>query len=503
MTLNNKKNPRLYEINTRVWIKQFGNSTNLSTIPDDFFNQLKKNGIDIVWLMGIWKTCDNIIDKCCFQVDLISSYYNSLPDWRREDVIGSPYSVDQYIVKESLGGNEALNEFRKKLNKLGISLFLDFVPNHFGASSQIIKTNPGVFLRGDEDLMDKDAHTYFRPVNSQSQIFAHGRDPLFPAWTDTIQVNYFSPEARTFMTETLKSISDMCDGVRCDMAMLPLNNIFNNTWVGSLSKFKINKPVTDFWTDAISSVKQKSPGFIFLGEAYWDLEYTLQQQGFDYTYDKRLTDRLASGDTFGIKQHLKADLTFQNKSMRFIENHDEPRAASKFGEQKSLAAATIISTISGMKLFYDGQFEGRKIKLPVQLGRAPVEKISEQVKKYYEKLLVITGEDIFKIGEWHLLEAIPASADNHSFENILIWSWHLDGQLRIIAVNYSSSTSQCRLKISIPSLKEEISFTDLLNGETYIRSISEMENVGLFIELKSYHSHIFSIKMENTGQKTF
>lgn len=501
--MNNMLNPKLYEINTRVWIKQFGDDTNLSNIPDTFFDDIKQKGIDIVWLMGVWKTCSDIINQCCFQVDLIASYFNSLPDWRREDVIGSPYSIDEYVVNASLGGNEALQVFRKNLNERGILLFLDFVPNHFGASSRVIKSNPEIFLQGDSELIEKDTHTYFKPNVLSSKIFAHGRDPLFPAWTDTIQLNYFSPDARKFMTQVLISISDFCDGVRCDMAMLQLNNIFNNTWVGSLGKLKMKKPETEFWDDAITEVKKHSPAFIFLGEAYWDLEYTLQQEGFDYTYDKRLTDRLSSGDNPGIKLHLRAERSFQQKCMRFIENHDEPRAASKFGEQKSLAAATIISTIQGMKLFFDGQLEGNKTRLPVQLGRAPKEKISDPIRKYYKKLLSIINHEVFKSGLWNLLDALPVSGDNHSHENILVWSWILNDELRIVAVNYSPGASQCRLKFDATSSGDEITLTDLLSGEVYVRSVSEIKNPGLFVELKSYHSHIFSVKLSTSGQVTF
>lgn len=497
------QNPKLFEINARVWIKQFGTDATLSDVPEAFFVDLRDKGINIVWLMGVWKTCSDLINDCCFQADLVSSYFNSLPDWRREDVIGSPYSIDEYVVNDSLGGNSALARFRKKLNEHNILLFLDFVPNHFGASSRIVKSDPEVFLSSDNELFEMDPHTYFRPETLSDNIFAHGRDPLFPAWTDTIQVNYFNPLARKYMTGLLKSISSICDGVRCDMAMLPLNNIFNNTWVGALGKLNMKKPESEFWTDAIAEVKKHSPKFIFLGEAYWDLEWTLQQQGFDFTYDKRLTDRLFSSDIPGIKLHLRAEKAFQEKCMRFIENHDEPPAASKFGEQKSLAAATIISTIQGMKLYFDGQFEGKKTKLPVQLGRAPKEKISDQIRKYYQKLLNITKHEVFVAGNWNLLEASPASSGNQSFENILIWSWVLKDDIRIVAVNYSSSASQCRLKFDPGSDVDEIILTDLLTGEEYARLTSEIKNIGLFIELKSFHSHIFSLKLQGSGQVTF
>ena len=123
-------------------------------------------------------------------------------------------------------------------------------------------------------------------------ILAHGRDPLFSAWQDTVQVNYFNTNAREYLSNVLLKLVDVCDGVRCDMAMLPLNNVFFNTWIGVLNKANIVKPLEEFWEMAIKAVKAKNNNFIFLAEAYWDLEWDLQQLGFDFTYDKRLTTGL-------------------------------------------------------------------------------------------------------------------------------------------------------------------------------------------------------------------
>ena len=486
-------NPRLYEINTRVWIKQFGEHTTLSEIPFEVFENFAEMGIDIIWLMGIWKTCTNIIDKSCFSVDLISSYNKSLKDWKKEDVIGSPFSIDTYEINPSLGNRNDLLELRKKLNEVGLKLFLDYVPNHFGADSELIKTKPEIFLQADEELLEKDPHTFYRPLDNERCIFAHGRDPLFPAWTDTIQVNYFNEEARRFMTGVLLDLPEICDGVRCDVAMLPMNNVFNNTWVGVLNKYNYKKPQTEFWKDAIKNTKSKFPDFIFLGEAYWDLEWDLQQLGFDYTYDKRLADRLVVDDIIGVKGHLNANKLFQEKSVRFLENHDEPRAVAKFGKEKSLAAAVIISTLQGMKLYHDGQFDGKKIKLPVQLGREPEEKTSGRIKAFYENLLEITDNEIFRSGKWSMLEPFAAGQENNSFHNFFAWELELRGEKRIIVINYSASTSQCRLKFDINTKKQDIILNDLLNNESYIRSVNEIKTNGLFIELKSYHSHIFAI----------
>lgn len=481
-------NPKLYEINTRVWIKRFGSDTKLSEIPVRYFNDLKLKGINIVWLMGLWKTCASVIEKS-FNPDLVSSYHKALNDWKKEDVIGSPFAIDEYEINLELGSKEDLLSLREKLNSIGIKLFLDFIPNHFSAGSSLIKEHPEYFLQADEEIYQRDPHTFFK---YNDKIFAHGRDPLFPAWDDTIQVNFFNTDARNFQIENLLKLAECCDGVRCDMAMLVMNNIFYSTWSGVLNKFNIQKINIEFWKIAVEKVKEKYPDFIFLAETYWDLEWDLQQLGFDFTYDKRLTDRLLKDDIEGVKSHLYADKSYQMKSVRFIENHDEERAVIKFGNQRSLAAATIISTIMGMKLYYDGQFEGKRVKLPVQLGREPNEKVSETKKNYYYKLLGALNDEIFIKGNWNMLYPSAAANINSSFNNILAWQWEIDNQIRIIVVNYSDLTAQCRLKLKLNSSSETIELTDVLNNQKYSRKVDEINSIGLFIELKAYNSHIFA-----------
>lgn len=486
-------NHKLYEINTRVWIKKFGSNTTLSGIPKSYFEELVSKGINVIWLMGIWKTNPSTIAKYCFEPELISSYNRCLKDWSKSDVIGSPYSIDEYEVNPVLGTWAELKELKEYLNSIGIKLFLDFVSNHFSAESRYIKSNPEIFLKGDEDFLQGDSYTFFKPEADPNNVYAHGRDPFFPAWTDTIQINFFSHDVRKFMTDIVLKLTDVCDGVRCDMAVLPLNNVFQNTWLGVLKKHGFSRPDSEFWKDAIITVKRKHPEFLFLAEAYWDLEWNLQQLGFDYTYDKRLTDRLAANDLNGVRAHLHAEKSFQLKSVRFLENHDEPRAVTKFGKHRSLTVATVISTVPGMKFYYDGQFEGNKCKLAVQLGRQPEEKLCEGIKVYYDKLLEITKHEVFLKGEWRLMEPLTIGFNNLSFENFLAWQWTLEEERRIIVINYSYSTSQCRLKLDIKHDKKKITLVDLLTNESYERWLDELNNAGLYIELKGHQSHIFSL----------
>lgn len=486
-------NSIIYEINTRVWIKQFSNSSNqpkLLEVPQNYWQKLKEKGIKYIWLMGIWKTVPSTVEKYCFVDGLVKEYDLALPDWRSEDVIGSPYSIDRYEINPELGTREELVKLKERLNQLGFKLILDFIPNHFSAETSLLKEVPDIFLQVNMELYKHESVIFFKS-NINGEYYAHGKDPYFDAWQDTIQLDYFNPVSREYMTDVLLNLTDLCDGVRCDMAMLMLNSVFSNTWSNVLNSSDNSHPETEFWSDAISCIKNIRSEFIFIAEAYWDLEYNLQQLGFDYTYDKQLYDRLLKSNPNSIIEHLKADIEFQNKSVRFIENHDEPRASKAFGK-KSKAAAVIMSTIPGLKLYFDGQFEGKKVKLPVQLGRKPDETLDSDLNGFYDHLLSTLKKHKITEGKFKILEPVQAFDDNGTNKNILAWLWENDQNKFLVVINYSSETSVCRIKTEFSSSHEEIVLYDLLNGKEYSRLEKEVIIEGLYIQLEPYSSHIFT-----------
>ena len=214
-------------------------------------------------------------------------------------------------------------------------------------------------------------------------MLANGRDPYFAAWPDVVQLNAFSPDLRAAVTETLSSIAAQCDGVRCDMAMLMMNDTFERTW----GERGGPRPEADYWPTVIAAVKSAHPGFVFMAEAYWDLEWALQQQGFDYCYDKRLYDRLVHDGAEAVHGHLNADLGYQEGLVRFIENHDEPRAAATFGREQARAAAVTTLGQTGARIVHEGQLEGRTVQLPVFLARRPDEQPDPDLYEFYDQLL--------------------------------------------------------------------------------------------------------------------
>ena len=179
--------------------------------------------------------------------------------------------------------------------------------------------------------------------------------------------------------------------------------------------------------------------------------------------------------------------------VRFIENHDEPRAAATFSSGKGRAAAVAIRTLMGAKLLHEGQFEGRKIRLPVFLGRRPAEPVDQDLVAFYERLLKETNRDVFRNGVWRLCE--PGGwPDNQSYRNLLTWCWAKEGERYLIVINFSQEASQARVHVPWDELRgKEWRLNDVLSGETYDRSGSEIRDAGLYVELGPWKCHLFQV----------
>ena len=480
--------PTLYEINTWVWLSdlrgKYSKSIDLRLVPPAEWDAIAALGFDAVWLMGVWERSPAGIAISNQNHGNLDDFRRALPDFRLEDNTGSPYCVRRYVVDAHLGGPEGLAQAHRELAKRGLKLILDFVPNHVASDHPWVFDHPEYFVRGSAEDFKNDPSSF---VNVSGSVFACGRDPYFPAWQDVLQLNAFNTGLRHAAIETLASIAKQCDGVRCDMAMLLLNSVFSRTWGNRVGQ----PPQTDYWRQIIPALKSANPDFLFIAEAYWDLEWELQQQDFDFCYDKRLYDRLLHDSPQSVRLHLSADLAFQTKLLRFLENHDEPRAAAVFSPERERVAAVVTSTLPGARLFHDGQFEGRKVRLPVFLARRPAEPVDNSLLTFYHALLKSIDKAVFRDGEWSLC-ALHGWPDNQSFENIVAWSWHKDAERCLIAVNLSDHPAQARLFVGWPDLDPNTwELKDCLSGQRYERDGEEMLRSGLYVELPPWGFHFF------------
>lgn len=483
--------PSLYQINTRVWLTELartlGRPTTLDDVPDAELDRIAALGFDWVWFLSVWQT--GLASRRISRNDpeWRQEFQHTLPDLRDDDIPGSGFAITGYTVHKNLGGDAALARLRERIRKRGLRLMLDFVPNHTALDHPWVEEHPEYYVQGTEADLAREPKNYIRVERKNgAMIFAHGRDPYFPGWSDTLQLNYGNPATQKAMAGELMKIAGQCDGVRCDMAMLVLPEIFERTW-------KIRSE--PFWPRVTREVRAKFPEFVFMAEVYWDLEWTLQHEGFDYAYDKRLYDRLREHHAGPVRAHLQAGLDYQNKLARFLENHDEPRAAAAFSPATHEAAAVLTFLTPGLRFFQQGEFEGRTRRISPHLCRAPEEPVNQRLKEFYERLLHSLHEKIFRDGKWQLLECAPAWAGNNSSNDFIACGWQENGTRAVVAVNYSDHPSQCYLRLPFADLgHRRWRLRDLMSDARYDREGEELQSRGLYLDVGPWRAHVFELE---------
>ncbi|MFM8471364.1 MAG: alpha-amylase family glycosyl hydrolase [Limisphaerales bacterium] len=484
--------PLLYELNTLCWLRELstrhGRAVQLGTIPEEEFVGWQRSGFTHLWLMGTWTICARAREAVLNDPALISGFQRALPDWTPDDVAGSPYAVADYRVPDSLGGEEGLRLFRERLHAHGLKLVLDFVPNHTGLGHPRVKMQPELFVQGQPGAPE----TFATETNAGMAWIAHGKDPFFPCWKDTAQLDYRRVDTQAVLIEMLRGVASRCDGVRCDMAMLVLRDIFAKTWA-AFPKTAPQAP-GEFWTDAIAAVKRDFPNFLFMAEVYWDLERNLQRLGFDYTYDKWLYDHLAYDNYTETQNHLlDLEPDFLRRSVHFLENHDEQRAATHFNFEEHKAAAVLTYGLPGMRFLHQGQLAGARVRLPVHLARRPVEPEDARVAGFYDKLLRALGTSAVGPGEFEILRPRAAWSENSTDHCFVVVQWQAGPDaFDLVVVNLAAQPSQCYVTPSITGLaRREWKMEDLLGEEKYWRNGNEMAARGLYLALPPRGAQLF------------
>jgi hypothetical protein len=491
--------PLLYEVNTRCWLRALSArrraTVTLANVPDSELAGWQKLGLTHIWLMGVWKTGPRARAEALKLPELRSAYDQVLPGWQETDVAGSPYAIGDYQVPPALGGEAGLAKFRQRLRDHGLRLLLDFVPNHVGLDHGWVRERPELFVQSAGERPG----TFAQTTSTGLRWLAYGKDPYFAPWTDTVQLDYRRAETRAAMTQLLEGIAGRCDGVRCDMAMLMLNEVFAKTW----EHFPVpnpQSPSSEFWASAIPAVKAAHPEFLLLAEAYWGLEARLQALGFDYTYDKTLYDGLVSRDAVGVQRHLLGlAAEALAGSAHFLENHDEPRIASILSAAEHRAAALLILGLPGLRFLHDGQLSGARLRIPVQLARRVEEPAKAEVAALYKQIMMTLPVTAVGQGSGELSQPRPAWAGNLSAQNFVIVQWQRQApEFDLVVVNLAPARSQCYAPLKLEHLAEHNwAMTDLLGQERYKRSGDDLQNQGLYLDLPPHGAQLFHFEPIN------
>jgi hypothetical protein len=501
-----KRSALLLELNAFTWLSalktKYDRRLTLASVPDAEWRAVRARGFDAVWLMGVWKRSPKARQHAFQFAELKADFTRVLPGWKDEDVAGSAYAIGDYRLDPFLGAPSDLEKVRAAVNAAGLKLILDFVPNHVAFDHPWTLKHPDRLVRPTPTERRAHPERFFKPAGGA--YLAHGRDPYFFPWTDTAQIDAFSPEARWAMRETLERIALVADGVRCDMAMLVLNDVFKKTWGPCVPA----APRTEFWEEVLGPVKEKHPRFTAIAEVYWNLGQKLLSLGFDYIYDKTLYDRFIEGDAARIREHLHDSAADQERQLRFVENHDEPRLFRAFGHEKGLAAQAAVMTLPGLKLVHQDQEKGYLDRVPVQLRAFTGPDLTRVagpsggsayaagfVPDELARVLTFASDLVLSEGSWHLLtphEAWPGGQEHHT---VLAWIWTRGHAFRLIVVNYGPQPAQARLRLPEACLiPAEVELEDAPTGQVYRRSTQELRAEGLYVRLDGWKYHLFAVR---------
>ncbi len=489
--------PALYQINTRVWLtalsRALGRRATLDDVPDPELDRLAALGFDWVWFLSVWQTGLAAQKISRADPEWRREFATTLPDLKDEDIAGSGFAIHSYTAHRDLGGPPALARLRQRLQQRGLKLMLDFVPNHMAPDHPWIDEHPDYFVQGSEDDLAQSPRNYCRvQTRNGPVVFAHGRDPYFDGWADTLQLNYGNPALQEAMIGELGRIAGQCDGLRCDMAMLVLPDVFERTW-------RIR--ADPFWPKATDAVRRAYPNLLLMAEVYWDLEWTMLQQGFDYAYDKRLYDRLRDGHARSVREHFRAGLDYQDKLARFLENHDEPRAAAAFSPDIGQAAAVITFLSPGLRFFHQGQFQGYTQRISPHLVRGPQEAVDQSIERFYDRLLAALRHPVVRQGNWQLLDCTPAWEGNWTWDCFLVFAWQGLGNERVlVTVNYAPNQSQCYVRLPFTGLDEgQWHLEDMIGDATYDREGGDLQGQGLYLDEPPWRAHVFLLRQRSEG----
>jgi hypothetical protein len=468
--------------------RRLGRKATLDDLPDAELDRLAGLGFDWVYLLGVWQTGAVAPAISRANPEWRQEYRALLPDLSEADICGSCFAVTGFTVHADLGGNAALERLRERLRRRGLRLMLDFVPNHTAPDHPWVAEHPEYFVPGTAEQLALEPQNFTRVSTPQGErIFAYGRDPYFPGWPDTLQLNYGELALQEAMIGELLKVAALCDGARCDMAMLVLPEVFQRTW---------GIAAEPFWSRAAERIRDRHPGFVLMAEVYWDLEWTLQQQGFDYTYDKRLYDRLRDRQTRAVREHFWAAPDYQERSARFLENHDEPRAAAVFPVDAHLPAAVLTFFCPGLRFLHQGQLQGWQQKISVHLCRGPEQPTDRVIEEFYGRLLPLLSQDILKNGEWQLLECTPAWDGNGTWDGFVAFAWRGGaGEQWLVTVNYAPNQGQCYLRLPFPELQgASVRLNGLLSETSYDRDGNDLIARGLYLDLPPWGYHVFELR---------
>ena len=417
--------PSLFQVNTRVWLtelaRSLGRKATLDDVPDGELDRLAGLGFDWVWLLSVWQTGPaGSRSRAAIRSGAGSSSRRCpICATRTSAARASPSPATPCTTTSA--ARPRWPACASGSDQRGLRLMLDFVPNHTGLDHPWVEDHPEYYVAGTERDLARapQNYTWVKGAARRSAPGPRARSLLFglarhPA-AQLRQPGHAGRDARR-AAEDRRAVRRRALRHGHAGAARGLRAHLGHPGRSPSGRRRRER------------VREQAPGFCFMAEVYWDLEWTLQQQGFDYTYDKRLYDRLREGHARPVREHFHAGLDYQDRLARFLENHDEPRAAATFPRGMHEAAAVDHLPVARAALLPPGPARGqRRADLAASRPRA------RRARRSRARSASTTGSwrccagPTCATGDWQLLECAPAWDGNWTLRTA---SWPLPGRRR-------------------------------------------------------------------------
>ena len=488
--------PSLFQINTRVWLRaavaqERGQPVTLADIDDGDDRWLRAPGLRLDLAAERLADRGRRPRRLARQPGMARRIQERpCPISTEDDICGSGFAITGYTAREELGGDAALAAFREKLARRGIRLMLDFVPNHTAIDHPWATAHPEYYVQGSEALAGRGAaklhpgrdraratHTGARPRSELSRMARYAAARLCQSRPAARQARRAPRGGRQMRRRALRH------GDAAAARRLPAH---------------LGRHARAVLADRDRAVRRAHPGFTFMAEVYWDLEWTLQQQGFDYCYDKRLYDRLQAGNAAADARPLECRprLPGQARALpreprRAAGGVDLPLAAAPGGRGDHLPLAG--PAFLPARPSRGSARAGADASLP-RTGRARRRgnfRLSTQ-----RLLLVLRETDAFRDGDWTQLHPTPAWPGNGSSDGFVAYAWAgKHGVSHIVVVNYAPTRGQCHLVLPpFPELRgRRFRLTDRIDDEIYLRDGNDLTGGGLYIDQPAWGLNVFEV----------
>lgn len=413
-------------MNVSIYLKRLGEGVTFDKIPDKEMEVLGKK-VQYIYALGIYE--QNPASR-----ELCQKYYfehkHEKPDVGPEDIKASYFSINRYIVNREIAENwEVWDKGVDKFHQYGMKVIVDFVTNHIGKDSELVKACPSLFLQTTKEEHEKNPDKSYLSKDNEGidHYIVYGGGP-YDRWQDVSQLNFGKPETHKFIIDTVKNLYTHSDGLRLDMAMLPL--IFSQTWKDYLTPEEIEYSNNHNLLEEIASINKDKT---LIAEAYEGGVYPKFEdigKHVDYIYNGGLLKHLdklnKNKDNEAIPDEVRSSLDFlingykqgkrNYKLVDYSENHDEPTSIELFGDRDiAFAMSTLVCLIpDNMSLVNYNQLEGRRLRQKIVFKEPISEKLdpidNEMVGKY-DRLFELVNCNLLQNGEWSILPRINSYDD--------------------------------------------------------------------------------------------